>query len=114
VALARAGKGNPRWMNIIGDKSLIAAFAEGAVQVRPKHVRAAVKEARQLTSPDSYQMPVGWWRRPASSALTAAVLLSCFMVLGAASYIAINHRDVSAMQPWLMEKISYLSGHLRE
>ena len=47
--LVRAGQCNPRLMNILGDKSLLAAFAEGATQVSRKHVRAAIREARQLS-----------------------------------------------------------------
>lgn len=110
AALARAGKGNPRWMNIIGDKSLIAAYAEGAMQVQPKHVRAAVNEARQLSMHSLYQFPAGWWRKPVSSMLTAAVLLSCVTVLGAAGYIAVNQPSSVAFRPWLMEKISLLGN----
>lgn len=112
-ALARAGRGNPRWMNILGDKSLLAAYAEGAMQVRPKHVRAAVKEARQLSLRRSHQLPVGWWRRPASALITTMVLVSCVSVLGAALYIAADQHDAGGIRPWLTEKVSLLTNQLR-
>jgi len=113
-ALAHAARGNPRWMNILGDKSLLAAYAEGATQVRPKHVREALQEARQLSMRSRHKLPVGWWRRPASYALTTVVMLSCAAVLGAAMYIAISQRDAGGIHPWLSEKIALLTRRMNE
>ncbi|MCH9019851.1 MAG: AAA family ATPase [Proteobacteria bacterium] len=44
-AIARASKGIPRIINIIADKSLLAAYGRGADQVTPAHVREAVADS---------------------------------------------------------------------
>lgn len=43
--LAGAAKGLVRRVNILSDKSLLAAFADGVYQVTPKHVQAAIADS---------------------------------------------------------------------
>jgi len=53
-ALYKASGGIPRLINIISHKALIAAYGQGDTQVRPRHVRSAVKdsnEAQQIRHP---------------------------------------------------------------
>ncbi|HAU29205.1 MAG TPA: AAA family ATPase [Rhodospirillaceae bacterium] len=42
--IARESRGVPRVVNILADRSLLAAYAEGAKQVQRRHVRVAVQE----------------------------------------------------------------------
>ena len=43
--LSSAAKGLARRVNILADKSLLAAFADNAYQVTPKHVKAAIQDS---------------------------------------------------------------------
>jgi type II secretory pathway predicted ATPase ExeA/septal ring-binding cell division protein DamX len=43
--IARASEGLTRRVNLIADKALLAAFAENAHTIRPKHVEAAVRDS---------------------------------------------------------------------
>jgi MSHA biogenesis protein MshM len=49
--LARACGGIPRVLNIVADKSLLAAFATGSAVVQPAHVAEAIKESPALVRP---------------------------------------------------------------
>ena len=44
--LARASEGLSRRINILADKALLAAFADGSMRVRDTHVRQAIADAR--------------------------------------------------------------------
>lgn len=44
AGLYRASRGTPRLINILANKSLMAAYGEGARQVKPRHVRAAARD----------------------------------------------------------------------
>jgi len=76
AAIARASSGLTRRINVLADKSLLAAFAAGAHAVTPRQVRAAVR--------DSDFAPIGGARRPA--ALRAAGLVLVGLALGGAVY----------------------------
>ncbi len=112
--LARAGLCNPRLMNILGDKSMLAAFAEGAMQVSRKHVRAAVREARQLSlrRPGMF-FPIPWWLRPVPAVVSSFVVLACATVLGASLYIVMQRFGVDDIRPWLRETASLISQTVR-
>ncbi len=43
--LARASEGLTRRINILADKTLLAAFADGTHSIEPKHVRAAIEDS---------------------------------------------------------------------
>lgn len=49
--LARSCGGIPRVLNIVADKSLLAAFAAGSAVVQPAHVAEAIKESPALIRP---------------------------------------------------------------
>jgi type II secretory pathway predicted ATPase ExeA len=49
--LAKSCGGIPRVINIIADKSLLAAFAAGSPVVQPAHVAEAIKESPALVNP---------------------------------------------------------------
>ncbi len=108
--LVRAGQCNPRLMNILGDKSLLAAFSEGAMQVSRKHVQAAVREARQLSLRRSGKFfPIPWWLRPAPMAVSSFVMLACIAALGASIYIVEERLGLTNIRPWLSETASLIS-----
>ena len=50
-SLARQAHGLVRRVNILADKSLLAAFAANTYQVTPKHVRAAIRDSEFSTTP---------------------------------------------------------------
>ena len=59
-SLYSASNGIPRLVNILSHKALIAAYGEGALTIKPDHVRAAIKdtlEARQIRK----RGISGWW-----------------------------------------------------
>lgn len=112
--IVRGGFRNPRLMNILGDKSLLAAYAEGAMQVSRKHVRAAIHEARQLSlrRPGIF-FPVPWWLRPAPGMVSAIVMLACVSVIAASLYIVMERRGIQDIRPWIKETVAQLSQNIR-
>ena len=78
--LARAADFVPRVINILADKALLAAFGDGARQVAPTHVGAAVAETRNILRP-------GWsankqTRRVLLAVLTAEVAAVTAVLVG--------------------------------
>lgn len=53
--LSNAAEGLVRRVNILADKALLAAFAENAYQVTPKHVDAAINDSEFGAKPKWYQ-----------------------------------------------------------
>lgn len=64
--IAKASKGSLRAINKLGDKALLAAYAEGAERVRYRHAVRAARELAQFSKPRG---PVRW-----PAALVRAVL----------------------------------------
>jgi len=56
--IARASVGLTRRINILADKSLLAAFADGEHQVTAKHARAAVRDSEFARA---RRLPAKWW-----------------------------------------------------
>jgi type II secretory pathway predicted ATPase ExeA len=56
--IARVSQGLTRRINILADKSLLAAFADGEHQVAAKHARAAVRDSEFSSAP---RRPARWW-----------------------------------------------------
>jgi len=59
--LSHAAQGLVRRVNILADKALLAAFAENAYQVTPKHVKAAIQDSEFAES--SYGQQFGRYKR---------------------------------------------------
>lgn len=64
--IARTSEGLTRRINILADKSLLAAFADGQHEVTAKHARAAVRDSEFATG---RRFPVKWWLLGASVAV---------------------------------------------
>ncbi|MFP6743097.1 MAG: AAA family ATPase [Alphaproteobacteria bacterium] len=62
-AIARASQGIPRVTNIIADKSLLAAFGQGAHKVTAQHVSDAVKDSRLVIESLPDRDSGGWGQR---------------------------------------------------
>ena len=75
ASVARASSGLTRRINVLCDKSLLAAFAANTHAVTPREVRAAIA--------DSDFAPVAGSGRRGARALAAAALLACGAVAGA-------------------------------
>jgi septal ring-binding cell division protein DamX len=56
--IARASEGLTRRINILADKSLLAAFADGEHQITAKHARAAVRDSEFSSA---RRRPATWW-----------------------------------------------------
>lgn len=85
--LSRAAEGLARRVNILADKSLLAAFADNVHQVTPKHVKAAIQDSefgRKTTNYKQYFIGTimliallaafigyGWWQYQNQSKTTA-------------------------------------------
>ncbi len=54
-ALARASRGIPRLLNILGHKALMVAFGQGATRVRSRHVQLAINDTESAA-------PLRWKR----------------------------------------------------
>src|SRR5579871_614905 len=68
--IARASEGLTRRINILADKSLLAAFADNSHQVTPKHAKAAVDDSgfRRMR-----RVRPGWWVAAGTLALGLAL-----------------------------------------
>jgi len=53
--LSSAATGLVRRVNILADKSLLAAFADNVYQVTPKHVKAAIQDSEFGSNPTNYK-----------------------------------------------------------
>ncbi len=49
--IEKASQGLTRRINILADKSLLAAFAEGGYQILPRHVKAAIRDSEFSSAP---------------------------------------------------------------
>ena len=83
-AIARAARGIPRLINIVADKSLLAAYCEGATQVQRRHVREAVADSIDVIGG---RWGVVDWNR---TALLVAPTVGAAVVLGAIGWWAID------------------------
>jgi type II secretory pathway predicted ATPase ExeA len=83
-AIARASSGLTRRINVLSDKSLLAAFSQGTHAITPRQVRAAIA--------DSDFTPVAGSRPRAAQAAVAALLLVCGAMAGAGIYWFAQHR----------------------
>jgi len=77
-AVARASRGVTRRINLIADKALLAVFAEGSHTLKPKHIKAAVRDSEF----SSYEPPL-----PRSR--PQPVLILSMLAIGAGTGIAI-------------------------
>jgi hypothetical protein len=85
ATIARASDGLTRRINILADKSLLAAFAENAHAITPRHVRAAVA--------DSDFAPLGRRAPRWVYATTGAALLAAGALAGAGLYALLQKRE---------------------
>lgn len=75
--LFRASGGVPRLINLISDRALLGAYAEGCHQVEPRHIRAAFREVSGDPKPDHGNAEAS----PALRYLTLAASLAAAVVL---------------------------------
>ncbi len=102
-AIARVSRGIPRLINIVADKSLLAAYCEGAIQVKRQHVREAVADSIDVIG---RRWGVGDWNR---TALLVVPTVGAVVVLGALGWWAID--DGGAGIGWSMaDSLSNLFG----
>ncbi len=82
AAVVRASHGLPRMINILCDKALLCAYADGVVAVKPAQVRQAVRDSAVLGA------PVPWHARPLARVAGLALLL---LTVTAMTYGLLSH-----------------------
>jgi type II secretory pathway predicted ATPase ExeA len=91
AAIARASSGLTRRINVLCDKSLLAAFAANAHAVTPREVRVALA--------DSDFAPLTVPRPRIGRAVAAAALLACGAALGAGLYYLLSQEERKPAPP---------------
>jgi type II secretory pathway predicted ATPase ExeA len=91
AAIARASSGLTRRINVLCDKSLLAAFAANTRAVTPREVRAAIA--------DSDFAPVPGRASPNSRVLAAGALLAAGAVAGAGIFYWLERSNVAPIRP---------------
>lgn len=99
--IAKASEGLTRRINILADKALLAAFANGTHQVGGKEAAAAVRDAKFCSSPSSRKPPsrgagLLW---AAGGALGALALLALWQVPPPTSAPPAETRPAAAVHP---------------
>ena len=70
--IAKASHGLTRRVNLIADKALLAAFAENTHSIKPKHIRAAIRDSEFAADAQRALRPA--WLAPAAFAVLGAAL----------------------------------------
>lgn len=102
--LVQASEGRTRKLNMLADKSMLAAYAEGVPQVGIDQVRRAVGDSlptsrrAPLFAANTGGNPASLWRRFAPAALGVLVALGVGYVLGSGKSLGRNER-VAMTQP---------------
>ncbi|MGB8599860.1 MAG: hypothetical protein WCE88_10255, partial [Burkholderiales bacterium] len=78
--MAGASEGLTRRINIIADKSLLAAYSDNTHTVTPDHVRAAIRDS-------DFSIPIEWGKRLAVGAATIAVAVAIGFGLSKSGWI---------------------------
>ncbi len=96
--IGKASQGLMRRVNILADKSLLAAFVENKHGVEVSHVQAAIKD----TELDSHALP--WWKRKAV-AITAAIIVAAALIVAATLWVA----DASSTNTQLNQDVTIIN-----
>ena len=75
--IARASRGLTRRVNILADKTLLAAYADNTRQIRPRHIHSALRDSAFNDS----TRPTTSWRWPAVVLLMMLAVLAGFYAL---------------------------------
>lgn len=93
--LSGAAKGLARRVNILADKSLLAAFADNVYQVTPKHVKAAIQDSEFGRHTTNYKRYFVW----------AIFLIACLAVLLAYLWWQKEHQSNRAIKAALSQAV---------
>jgi type II secretory pathway predicted ATPase ExeA len=74
--IARASAGLTRRVNLLGDKTLLAAFSESTHSLAPRHVKAAIRDSEFAQGSDRRGTGRGWALVAAGLAVTLALVLA--------------------------------------
>ncbi len=80
--LLRASQGRARRINLLADKALLAAYAEGVRQVEKRHVKAACSELHADPDPVSRLALPGWRVWATGFGLAVPMAVAAVLVLG--------------------------------
>ncbi len=87
--IGKASQGLMRRVNILADKSLLAAFVENTHNVKVRHVQAAIRDT------ELGEQSQAWWENK-KTMITAAIMLSAAIIIaGAAWFLGGMHANQS-------------------
>jgi len=82
--IGKASQGLMRRVNILADKSMLAAFVENTHNIELRHVQAAIRDSELFPPAQT------WWRRK-STVIAAAVVILSAAILNAAAFWMPSH-----------------------
>ncbi|MFN9123467.1 MAG: AAA family ATPase [bacterium] len=93
--IARASAGLTRRVNLLGDKTLLAAFSESTHSVAPRHARAAIRDSEFAQGGDLRGAGRGW------AMVAAGLAVALALVLAATAWLlsAAQHPPALAIAP---------------
>ncbi len=93
--IARASAGLTRRVNLLGDKTLLAAFSESTHSVAPRHASAAIRDSEFAQGSDRRGTGRGW------AMVAAGLAVMLVLVLAAAAWLllAAQHPPALAIAP---------------
>jgi MSHA biogenesis protein MshM len=92
ATIARSASFVPRVINILADKSLLAAYGDGAIQAGVKHAAIAIDDTGSLVQPEHIRRP---WIRHALTVVIAAEIAALIALFAANPQL----------QSWAREKV---------
>lgn len=90
--IGKASQGLMRRVNILADKSMLAAFVENTHNVEIRHVQAAIRDSELTTSTPT-------WRQPKNIAIFTSLALLSVLVIAAVAWLAGNRQVSEPSKP---------------
>jgi MSHA biogenesis protein MshM len=85
--IGKASQGLMRRVNILADKSLLAAFVENTHNIEVRHVQAAIRDSELGTTTQA------WWQRK-NTVITGVAALSAAIIIAAAGWLLGSRHEV--------------------
>lgn len=96
--IGKASQGLMRRVNILADKSLLAAFVENAHKIEPRHVQAAIR--------DSEMVPMRNWLNRKNISMAGGATLFAAILAGAGWFI--GHENTSHLNELAAQRIAQI------
>lgn len=87
--LYHASQGIPRLINIIGHKSLLAAYGHGDKQIKPVHIKTAIQDTDEAQHTRPWQLAYWWPGNPVYYLAGAGLMLMLFITFNRTAFTGI-------------------------